>query len=1193
MNILRLNLLAFGPFTNHELTLAEGLHIVYGPNEAGKSSTLRALRSLLYGFDARCPDSFLHPYKDLRVGAVLRGADGQTLECIRRKGNRNTLRAIDDAEIIDESQLTRLLGGVGEDAFSRQFGINHAQLVAGGSEIVKGGGEIGQILFAAASGFAHLNEVRRALAEEAEGLFTPAAAVKPINKAITELKEQRKRVQESQLKSNEWKARRDALAAAEASKKELEAQHRERGAELVRLQRIARALPDIAKRRETLDELAKLQGVPALAPDFGERRRAAEKQWTEAKLRSADAAESLASLAQEMEGLDVSEPILARKVNIEALYKSLAIHLKAEDDSRMRLVPQRDQLLRDVEAILRDLGREDLTAKNADQLRLTREERMRIQRLGADYAGLIGRVEAALQRLAELREESEATREELQQLPASRDVAPLRRTLSRLQKQGDLAGRRRALEQELSRARRQAQLDLKKLPLWEGELEALEALAVPCDETIAEFEERLEAAKNEQRRMTEQLAEARRQLSEQDQRLRQLDLEHDVPTEEALTEARRRREEGWRLLRALLRDGEAPSKGAEAFLAQFPGADTLEAAYERSVADADSVADRLRREAERVGMKSQLTAQRDKYDKRCTELEAAVENAGARLQAEENQWRQQWTPLGIEPLSPREMRAWADRHADLAKAAEATRRLADEAAELGDLIASFRRELFDCLERLDVYPEWDEAPLDDLAEMCEATIEEAQQTEKLRQQLERDAARQAKETKAAEDDCQQAQQALEAWRTQWAAATERLQLQNDAEPAVAAAVLDEIDKLSAKIHEAEGLTERIEAIAGDAQLFAQNVRNVCEGAAPDLAHVPYAKATVELEHRLEKARKASDRLAELQSLRARAEQRQAAAEEELLQGRAALERLCGEAGCESPGELAAIEQQAQRQRDLRRRLEEIEDRLHQEAAGKPLSEFVREALAEDADQLAAAVAQLQQQMQEATSELEQVNQTIGQERTELARMDGSAAAAAAQEVAEQLSAQLRDGAERYVRLRLAAEVLQAAIQRHREKNQGPVLRRASDLFRDLTLGSFSGLKVDYNDAGQALLVGVRPSGQTVTVEGMSDGCCDQLYLALRLASLEHYLDSHPPLPFVVDDILITFDDERAVAALRALCDLSRRTQVIFFTHHRRLVELAQKHLPKRHAHLHRLPGPLEPEPNGESQEETRERTLFA
>jgi len=77
------------------------------------------------------------------------------------------------------------------------------------------------------------------------------------------------------------------------------------------------------------------------------------------------------------------------------------------------------------------------------------------------------------------------------------------------------------------------------------------------------------------------------------------------------------------------------------------------------------------------------------------------------------------------------------------------------------------------------------------------------------------------------------------------------------------------------------------------------------------------------------------------------------------------------------------------------------------------------------------------------------------------------------------------------------------------------------------------------------------------MHGMSSGTSDQLYLALRLAAIEKRLVSSEPMPLILDDILVNFDDARAKAALDILADLSRKTQIIFFTHHRHLVELAQ------------------------------------
>jgi len=66
---------------------------------------------------------------------------------------------------------------------------------------------------------------------------------------------------------------------------------------------------------------------------------------------------------------------------------------------------------------------------------------------------------------------------------------------------------------------------------------------------------------------------------------------------------------------------------------------------------------------------------------------------------------------------------------------------------------------------------------------------------------------------------------------------------------------------------------------------------------------------------------------------------------------------------------------------------------------------------------------------------------------------------------------------------------------------------------------------------------------------MSEGCRDQLFFALRLAAVEASCAAGEPMPFVVDDVLVQFDDDRGAAALRILADVASRTQVVLFTHH--------------------------------------------
>src|SRR4030042_5174981 len=90
MRIKRLNIRAFGHFTDMPLDFSSalpGLHIILGPNEAGKSTALRALRGLLYGIDTRTPDNFIHDYSKLLIGGHLETSKGKELVFWRRKRN--------------------------------------------------------------------------------------------------------------------------------------------------------------------------------------------------------------------------------------------------------------------------------------------------------------------------------------------------------------------------------------------------------------------------------------------------------------------------------------------------------------------------------------------------------------------------------------------------------------------------------------------------------------------------------------------------------------------------------------------------------------------------------------------------------------------------------------------------------------------------------------------------------------------------------------------------------------------------------------------------------------------------------------------------------------------------------------------------------------------------------------------------
>jgi uncharacterized protein YhaN len=77
----------------------------------------------------------------------------------------------------------------------------------------------------------------------------------------------------------------------------------------------------------------------------------------------------------------------------------------------------------------------------------------------------------------------------------------------------------------------------------------------------------------------------------------------------------------------------------------------------------------------------------------------------------------------------------------------------------------------------------------------------------------------------------------------------------------------------------------------------------------------------------------------------------------------------------------------------------------------------------------------------------------------------------------------------------------------------------------------------------------------------AEGTLDQLYLALRLAALDVRRAAGVDVPVILEDALMTSDDDRSGVMLEALADFARGNQVLVFTHHRHIADIAVKHVP--------------------------------
>jgi uncharacterized protein YhaN len=321
-------------------------------------------------------------------------------------------------------------------------------------------------------------------------------------------------------------------------------------------------------------------------------------------------------------------------------------------------------------------------------------------------------------------------------------------------------------------------------------------------------------------------------------------------------------------------------------------------------------------------------------------------------------------------------------------------------------------------------------------------------------------------------------------------------------------------------------------------------------------------AVLQLERRLDEAKRIRDQQTEKDKTVASLGKRIEECKQAQTSAQRAIEKLQQLAGVEGPEKLMEVIRISRRRGELDAEQVSLEKTLIAESDGLPLT-ALREACAEvDLDQIAAREETLQNELKDLRNRLTPATERRVQARQVFEAIGGDGRAAQAAAARQEALASMRDAAEQYVRIRTAATLLQWAIDRYRREKQAPLLNRAGQMFATLTLGSFTDLRVEFDDQDHARLAGIRPNQSSVSIGGMSDGTADQLYLALRLASVDEYLSRAYSLPFVADDLLINFDDARAAAGFKVLAELGQKTQILFFTHHQHLVDIARSTLGK-------------------------------
>lgn len=1150
MKIKQLDLKAFGPFSDQIIEFnseAPGLHVIFGSNEAGKSSALRALKALLYGFHERTADNFNHANNKLLVGGVIEEDEGRELTLYRRKKRKADLLD-DEGNPLNPELLSDYLHGVDKQLFESLYGIDHKTLIAGGEEILEQKGEVGQALFTAGTGLTSLREIIDSFEGETSALYKDRGSTQQINRSIKEYKDLKKEVKDASLLPAKWKEHADRLKDAELEYSRLEEKSRKLSAEVHRLGRLNKSIPELAELENLQRQLLDLGEVVLLPEDFSAHVQKVKQDIRETTLQLDRDGDRLGKLHDKQGAMSVNAKVLEHADAIEDLYQRVDRFRKDLKD-RIKLDGMRITCRRDAGTLIEGI-RNDLSLKDLDTLQPFFGRKKEVQKLSTSFELLNQSMSDAERRKDEAERVLVSVEKAISELPTIKDTSSLLEAVKLGRKKGDIDSQVDDIAREIKAGYKGCQSELKRLGLWGGDLSQLMELNLPQDETVRAYDSDFNEISQEIRQLEKDYIETKTDLASAKTDSKEVLYSGDVPSEEMLKVSRVKRQDGWQLLKKKWVDGCDISEAGN----DYDPENEIHEAYEKRVEDADLIADRLRWEADRVAKSATLKARIEGFEEKLQNLLNQKMDIANRETSLTEKWKEEWEGAGIIPLSPREMLPWLvgidrvrNKLSELLNKEFEKSDKESEREKCASLLVATLQEV-----NGDVKVSSDE--LATVLVSAESVLQDFTEQKAKWVKLSDEQVASSSVLEKSLTELTTAKAALGKWQSEWSKHVSGLVLKDEITPSSVNDILETIGDCFTKLNSAKEFQARIDGIDRDVQLFKDDTDYVLGEVAPELKGLSPEQSVLQLYPMLNKALQ-DNKLRQQNDVDIESIALDVNDAKKKLQS---LESQMGEyykiAKCNEYDELNEAIRLSGDFVKIREKVSFAESSLAKVSEGWAIDEIKEQAVGVVVDELPAQISNIKRQIeQEVNPNLHQSLKLIGEENKELQLMDGSSKAAESAEKMELVAAKIKRLSDQYVKVKLATALLHKEVEKYREENQGPILKLASVYFSKLTIGSFSGLRTDIDDNGNPVMIGVRSDGSWVRVDGMSDGTCDQLYLALRLATLESRLENNAPMPFIVDDILINFDDERSKATLSLLGELSNKNQVILFTHHKQIV----------------------------------------
>ncbi len=1150
MKIRRLEIENYGVFQDQQFDFDGRITLIHGPNEAGKSTLLQLIRELLFGFKAsNHPYVFAAHQGELAAVAELEFADGSELRFRRRKGRKNTVvgTLTPGDRDVDAEGLSRLLGHAEQATFEHVFGFSLQELTAADESLRHA--NLTEALFGGGlGGLANFQEVQRRFKAESEGLFNPRARKGPVmNQTLAKIKELNLRLKAAMVKPAEYEKLRKQGDAQQTQIANLKQGLAELQAEASRVDRLAAALQPWQTAAAAERELDSLTVPDAMPPDGAAQLTSLQRRQAEVKRELEADEQEWEDKRIELAALQLVPDLLERHSDISQLVQELKqikgfrqdiplrqLEAQQKAESAAALLRQLDPTwsLDQLDRFQTSLAQREVTAALAEERRTIDSQLAELQVSHRKVVEQISDHEAAL-------EEHVASQDIDTWAGLVDDSEDYQRAVERHQELTELQ-----LKLAAEHAARLAKLNA---PL---DAEVSDAtLAVPQAATVTEMRERMRVAEEGLRSAEQREASALEELADTRARFEQLDASGAVPDRDQLMAQRHHRDEGWRLIRRKYISGEdmAPDE-LDAWSNGAPPAEY----FEQQTAAADELADQRQAQAELAAQYDQLKLNLVRLQQRCDEIRHDVERQSEQLDQLHAAWQTPWKKCPFTPLSPAAMLDWLRDY-------DALREVEQRRAVNESLLAAIQSQLAAFEQRLAAATmDRDGSPAERLRQ-AKRRVESAKIAAAKRQDRQLQLARAVAERSRVEERLSAVEAQAAAWQARWQTQLEAFGFPLDWPVETADKILTGLHEARSELGRAQSLQERVDQMQAGVDAFSRDVAGLCQVVDPSLQQMQAEQAVAELNRRLEGARDAQRDQQKLTVDREKLASRVTAKRQQVEAIEREIRSLMKVAQATTEAEFLATADDAQRRADLEAARREALRVVATIRGDEDELAFAEAIAAADGDELALRQRALGEKIAAQTEVYETEIKAASVAEAQLRSISNADEAADLQIELESLRRQLADQIDNWVPVMLAQSVLKRAVNTFEREHQPAVLASVQELFAAMTVGRYVTMERKLDETGTLLVVDRR--GARKEPHQLSTGSREQLYLAIRLAFIQHYCDQQEPLPIVMDDVLVNFDLERSRRTIQVLADFDPRVQIILLTCHHHLVDAVQQVLP--------------------------------